>query len=570
MAQQNFPAPNVFSMQSSGLASRRGGQAIKPLSVEALKSPIDSKENTVPTPRTSRGHLLAGLRTAPKSAAASTFAAAGSNTYSTNKARNRNSLYGIQESMLNNGPKTSLPHFASTGTQGYNMGYGGQQQPQQPQQSQQSQHFTAEQILAPPEIHIDEQTADSQMDPDLYARLVQQNLQLAQQRQMLQQQLYDLTQAQQQLSSMNLNGQQQAYQNLYQQQQLQQLQQQALNMQSIASQQPAIYTYIDPATGQQAYYIDTGAQLDNQISDQSQSQFNSPYHQTQQQSQVNAAPRLQVSPPREAALPVFRHSTPPRRNDSPLVENPAPLPPPSANAFRRGHKKSSSLMLSGINNANIGAGQEPPKSAGPKTATFPPTPLTGGYGPGQARAGEHPIRQPRGPPSIEELKAKPTANYEGSKNFAARTRRSALNNLMRAGIERRKVTGTASNGSISPISETAEEAQGPLTDNESESGRSGSGSLNGEEVEPSVPSSRTSTGSWGAIGSDRPSSRQKARKSADSVSSGSGDEAASNGSFASVFKRPEKASRAGSPGQRRTAMMVLSSAEKRKSGVMFA
>lgn len=565
MAQQNFPSANVFPMQSSGLASRRGGQAIKPLSVEALKSPVDPKENTVPTPRTSRGHLLAGLRTAPKSAAASTFAAAASNT--TSKARNRNSMYGIQENMLSNGPKTSMPQFGSAAPQGYNNNGGGNSNGSNNNTiGFGQQHYTAEQILAPPEIHIDEQTAESQMDPDLYARLVQQNLQLAQQRQMLQQQLYDLTQAQQQLSSMNLNGQQQAYQSLYQQQQLQQLQQQALNMQSIASQQPAIYTYVDPATGQQAYYIDTSAQLNNQFADQSQ--FNN-FYQQQQQQQVNAAPRLQVSPPREAAQPVFRHSTPPRRNESPLVENPAPLPPPSANAFRRGHKKSSSLMLSGIN-ASLNASQEPPKSAGPKTATFPPTPMTGGYGPGQARAGEHPIRQPRGPPSIEELKAKPTANHDGSKNFAARTRRSALNNLMRAGIERRKVTGTGSSGSISPISETAEEAQGLLTDNESESGRSGSGSLNGEEVEPSVPSSRTSTGSWGAIGSDRPSSRQKARKSADSISSGSGDEAASNGSFASVFKRTGRPGRADSPGQRKTAMMVLSSAEKRKSGVMFA
>ncbi|KAL1859591.1 hypothetical protein Daus18300_009592 [Diaporthe australafricana] len=555
MAQQTFPTPNAFAMQSSGLASRRGGQSIKPLSVDALKSPVDSKENSIPTPRTARGHLLAGLRTAPKSAAASTFAASGANTSPTNKARTNTALYGVQESMMNSGPKTSMPQFGATSQQGYhnNMGYGRQQ-------------FTPEQILAPPEIHIDEQIVDEQMDPDLYAKLVQQNLQLAQQRQMLQQQLYDLTQAQQQLSAMNLNGQQ-SYQNLYQQQQLQQ---QALQMQSMLNntmtgQQPTIYTYIDPATGQQAYYIDQGAQLNAQFSDQSQ--MNNIYQQRQQNS---ATPRVQVSPPREAAQPVFRRNTPPRRNESPLIENPAPLPPPSANAFRRGHKKSSSLMLSGIQNASLGASQEPPKSAGPKTANFPLTPLTGGYGPGQARAGEHPIRQPRGPPAIEELKAKPTAKHEGSKNFAARTRRSALNNLMKAGIERRKVSSTGSSGSISPISETAEEAQGLLTDNESESGRSGSGSLNGEEVEPSVPSSRTSTGSWGAIGSDRPSSRQKARKSADSVSSGSGDETASNGSFASVFKRTGRNGRSDSPSQRKSAMMVLTCAEKRKNGVMLS
>ncbi|KAA8572533.1 hypothetical protein EYC84_003143 [Monilinia fructicola] len=35
-------------------------------------------------------------------------------------------------------------------------------------------------------------------------------------------------------------------------------------------------------------------------------------------------------------------------------------------------------------------------------------------------AGEHPIRQPRGPPPIEELRARPTSLFEGSKNFASR------------------------------------------------------------------------------------------------------------------------------------------------------
>lgn len=566
MSQQTFANPNSFNnMSSSGLASRRGGQTIKPLSVEALRSPSnDVKENAVPTPRTSRGHLLAGLRTAPKSATVSSFAANAAN----NHAKTNPALYGLQEG----GPKTALPDYGSTGTAsqsfGSIMGYSQHQQQQQQQQS-----FTPDQILAPPEIHIEDQS-EAQMDPDLYARLLQQNLQLAQQRQMLQHQLFNLTQAQQQLEIMNINGNSNvAYQAqaLYQQQLLQQQQQLALAAQ--AAQQSAIYTYVDPATGQQAYYVDQ-AQLTNQYLEQAQQQQQqlntSAYHQRQQPS---PAPRLEVSPPRESP---FRNSTPPRRNESPLIDNPAPLPPPSANAFRRGHKKSSSLMLA-LGNANLAAGQEPPKSAGPRTANFPVTPLTGGYGPGQARAGEHPVRQPRGPPSIEELKAKPTSKIEGSKNFAARTRRSAINNLKKLGFERRRVTtGSASSGSISPISETAEEAQSPLTDNESESGRSGSGSLNGEEVEPSVPSSRTSTGSWGAIGSDRPSSRQqKARKSAGSVSSSSGDEAASNGSFASVFKRNGRTSGRSSvgpdsPGQRKAPMMVLTNAEKRKSGIMLA
>lgn len=549
MAQHTFAPTSTFNMSSSGLASRRGGQSIKPLSVDALKAPLEPSANAIPTPRTSRGHLLAGLRTAPKTSTATSFPAQGNNSSPTNGSKNRTSLYGMQDGLVNSGPKTSMPGYGAQAQNFANMMSYAQQQQQQ---------YTAEQILAPPEIHIDEQVVDGSMDPDLYARLVQQNLQLAQQRQMLQQQLYNLTAAQQQLDAMNLNGQQ-TYQSMYQQQLLQQ--QQA----ALAAQQPQIYTYIDPATGQQAYYIDQTGQLSNQFLDQFQ----------QSQHRASPAPRLEVSPPRESAHNGYRNASPPRRNESPMIENHAPLPPPSANAFRRGHKKSNSLALSGLLNANLGANQDPPKSAGPRTANFPLTPLNGGYGPGQARAGEHPVRQPRGPPSIEELKAKPTSKHEGSKNFSARTRRSALNNLMRAGFERRKVTGTSSTGSISPISETAEEAQSSLTDNESESGRSGSGSLNGEDVEPSVPSSRTSTGSWGAIGSDRPSSRQKARKAADSVSSGSGDETASNGSFASVFKRNGRAGGRTSvspdtQGQRKAPMMVLTNAEKRKTGLMFA
>ncbi len=123
---------------------------------------------------------------------------------------------------------------------------------------------------------------------------------------------------------------------------------------------------------------------------------------------------------------------------------------------------------------------------------------------------------------------------------------------------------------MSPVSEPAEELANPMTDNDSDSGRSGSGSLSGD-AEPSVSSSRTSTsGSWGAIGSDRPGSRQKSRKSVDSLSSA----CESDGSFASVFKngnsqkqaKPEQAV----DGQRKAAMLVLTSAEKRKVGASMA
>lgn len=194
--------------------------------------------------------------------------------------------------------------------------------------------------------------------------------------------------------------------------------------------------------------------------------------------------------------------------------------------------------------------------------------MSGGYGPGQARAGEHPIRQPRGPPSLDELKSKPTAKHEGSKNFAARTRRSAVHNLVRAGLERRKGTSN-SPGNMSPVSETADESCSPITDNDSDSGRSGSGSLIGEEE---CNSSRTSaSGTWGAIGSDRPSSRQKARESTDSIAIGDSltHGETENNSFAHVFKhgalRANNKSQDGVDVQRKAPRLVLTSVEKRKA-----
>ncbi|KAK1977483.1 hypothetical protein LZ30DRAFT_802752 [Colletotrichum cereale] len=551
MSSNNFSA-NGLALPGGGLASRRGGP-IKPLSLSSAAPTSNAAENGAPTPRTSRSHLLAGLRTAPKSATAAGFSAANvasptAQSFGRNNLNpNNNNMYAQAQNNQYNGPKTALPRYA------------GQQQQQQ-YSVPSSQHYSAEQVLAPPEIHFDEQ---EQMDPNLYAQLVATNMYLAQQQQRLQQQLLSVQAAAQQFQGLNLQGAQQQIQQqqlaMYQQQQQLQSIQQSMMGQMATQQQQNVYTYYDPVTRQQGFYVDQG-QNDQQA--QIAQLYAALAQQQQQQMQQQLAPRVQVSPPPENHASPFRTSTPPKRYDSPSEV--APLPPPSANAFRRGHKKVMSLALSG-NQANLSASQEPPKSAGPKTASFPLTPLSGGYGPGQGRAGEHPVRQPRGPPSIEELKAKPTAKHEGSKNFATRARRSAVHNLVRAGRERRKGTGS-SNGSMSPVSESAEEESGsPITDNESDSGRSGSGSLAGD-IDCSLPSSRTSTnGSWGAIGSDRPSSRQRARKSLDSVGSNESGE----NSFASVFKN--SAQRAGievTDGQRKAPMLVLTSAEKRKSGIL--
>ncbi|ETS81163.1 hypothetical protein PFICI_06165 [Pestalotiopsis fici W106-1] len=554
MSHNGFAMQPLGGMPAGGLASRRGGQNIKPLSFDSLKAANESNDTGVPTPRTSRSHLLAGLRTAPKSATTSTFPSSATAASTAQHLPNRNGansgMYNAQENVYA-GPKTSLPRLAT------------QQQQQQQQQTYNpmmmglGQHYTADQILAPPQLQFDEQDQE-QMDPSFYAQLVAANMHLAQQQQRLQQQLLNIQAAAQQFQALNLSGQasfqqQVALQTLYQQQQqLQSLQQSLASMQQP---QQNVYTYYDPATGKQAYYVDQSqAQYSNAYLDQPAT----PQNMTFQQATGNT-PRVEVSPPpMENERPFFRSNSPPKKLE--MTAEPTPLPPPSANAFRRGHKKASSIA----NQKGLSLSTEDAnKAAGPKTAAFPISPLISGYGPGQARAGEHPVRQPRGPPSIDELRAKPTAKHEGSKNFAVRTRRSAVHNLVRAGLERRKGTSSSS-GSMSPVSETAEEAGTPLTDNESDSGRSGSGSLSGD-AEPSLASSRTSTsGSWGAIGSDRPSSRSKSRKSVESLNSASDSEA---GSFASVFKHGTQRKPEAADGQRKAPMLVLTSAEKRKGSI---
>ncbi|KAI0399606.1 hypothetical protein F4802DRAFT_28557 [Xylaria palmicola] len=551
----DFTSSTGLGMPSGGLASRRGGHNIKPLSFDTIKSAADIQDNGVPTPRTSRGHLLAGLRTAPKSATATTFANAGmtSHVYGRSNGMTEN-MYG--GSNMYNAPKTSLPRMATQQQGAYNVnGLSGMGH----------QHYTPEQILAPPEFHLDEQIQD-QMDPSLYAHLVTANLYLAQQKQRLQQQLLSVQAATQQFQGMSLNGQQQtlqqqlAMQSLYQQQQ--QLQAMHQSLTASAPVQQNLFTYYDPNT-RITYLVDpTTGQMqpsyyENQPSTPQGAYFQQPSH---------ATPRVQVSPPpAENTTPIQRTSPPLRKPE--MMAEPTPLPPPSANAFRRGHKKSSSLT--NVNKGlTISHDEQLNSPAGPKTASLPLSPLpNGGYGPGQARAGEHPVRQPRGPPALDELRAKPTAKHEGSKNFAVRTRKSAVHNLMKAGLVRRKGTGSSC-GSMSPVSETAEGAGSPLTDNDSDSGRSGSGSLSGD-AEPSLASSRTSaSGSWGAIGSDRPTSRQKSRRSVDSQgSTGEGD-----GSFASVFKHgAQRQSKVDGPaGERKAARLVLTSAEKRKGGIPVA
>ncbi|RDW71602.1 hypothetical protein BP6252_08165 [Coleophoma cylindrospora] len=544
MSYNNFPSSNGLGVPTSGFAARRAnGASVKRLSFETTK-PVDSQDNGAPTPRTSRSHLLAGLRTAPKSTTSSTFPSTAPPTQLQHRTGLEHSMYADNKENQYGGPKTS--NF--TGQNAYQNG-GRQMFP------------VAEQILAPPEIHVDEH-GQEQMDPNLYAQLVATNMYLAEQQQRLQQQLMSVQQAAQQFQGMNLNmgGQQFATppitpQNLYQQQVKQSMQP---IITPVVGAQPGIYSYYNPMTGQQSYFMDNSFQQ-NQYLEQSMQQ--SAHYSPPQQP---GTPRLQVSPPPQSETSRFARSiSPPKKTSSPPQDH-APLPPPSAGAFRRGHRKANSMAIS----VNESAAFEGPKSALlPKTMGFPNTPVST-FGPGNARAGEHPIRQPRGPPSLDELKSKPTAKFEGSKNFAARQRRSAVHNLVRAGMERRRAPGSSS-GSMSPVSEAGEIAFSVSSDNDSDSGRSGSGSLSGR---PALGGSRRSV--HGAIGSNRPSSRQKEhsleRKSIASIDSHytsasvSSDDGSVGGSFAAVFKnagkKPETVEE-----KRKAPMLVFTSAEKRKN-----
>lgn len=102
----------------------------------------------------------------------------------------------------------------------------------------------------------------------------------------------------------------------------------------------------------------------------------------------------------------------------------APLPSPSEGAFRRGDRKADSVAIA----TGVAAVDDPTE--------FPQFPtMATVFGPRQTRV--LPVRQPRVPPALDELRAKPTTKFEGSKNFATFTRRNAVRNLVRATVEQR-------------------------------------------------------------------------------------------------------------------------------------
>ena len=508
-----------IGVSGPGFATRGKGHHIKRLSfapppnITTVDETQQVNIGASSTPRTSRGHLLAGLRTAPKSATT----AHPPNGFGLESSRYANPSHAAR------GPQTS----AAAVFPNYQM------------HAPQPMYSLHEQILAPPALDI-RSDGDEQMDEHVYNELLATNAYLAEQQRALQQQLLNVTVAAQQLSGLNLGvspmGTDQFQRGgtpmgLYNQQ----LQQGVQPVVQAVPNSPGLYSVYNPLTGQSSFYVDN-SQLQTATSPPA----------TNVQSPVQSpVPSLQrhLSPQRESLSNGTGCSlSPPKTTVSP-PQDVEPLPPPSANAFRRGHKKG----LSSVN--SIKTAGEWTRST-PQTTAFPKTPMTGTFGPGHGRAGEHPIRQPRGPPLLQELEDKPTSKHEGSKNFATRQRRRAIHDLVKAGRERRSETRQTGSGSGTPGSENE------FTFSISPSDDDSVAHSRNLSRKPSLGSLRAV--SSGAIGSER-KDKSRERNSVDSTSgrSSSSDDLNMAGS---VFEQLDKA-------RRSTPQFLLNSAEKRKTVV---
>lgn len=535
LAQMTYQSPfnGNIGVSGPGFATRGKGSHIKRLSVAPPSkiSTIDETQqaNSISTPRTSRGHLLAGLRTAPKSATVPP---------ATNGMGLENSRYAAAQ-YGNQVPQTATGLYFPN----RNSFQGNYQQQPQTQQQQQQHHFSRpEQVLAPPSLDFADGAEN--MDQTLYDELVATNNYLAHQQRALQQQLLSVTAAAHQLSGLNLNtgfmnnvGQQQfqspisSPMGLYNQQ----LQQGLQPVVQPVPGSPGVFAVYNPMTGQSSYVLDNS------------------YQQQPQQEVSPSSLNKSISPPSTSATPVYqrqypeaalpptepRSKTPPKSSPSPPQEH-EPLPPPSANAFRRGHRKN-------MSSANIKTTGEWTKGSGARPG-FPQTPLTATFGPGHGRAGEHPARQPKGPPLLQELEDKPTSKHEGSKNFATRQRRRAVHDLVRAGRERRSDGGRQpGSGAGTPGSEN----EFNFSVSSEDSVLAGSSSLSSK---PSVGSLRAAAS--GAIGSEI-KEKSRERSSVDSLGarSLSSDEGNSVGGPTVEIESA----------RRNTPLLVLNSAEKRRS-----
>jgi len=516
---------------TAGFGARGSRYNTKRLSVALPPKVASISENAVenPTPRTSRSHLLAGLRTQPK-----TPSVPASAPYH----QTHHSVQGLHASQWADAnytmPSRAMPQTATAATFDLPM--------QHAMSAGRQMYSLPEQVLAPPVYE-----AAEEMDPSVLQQMQLTSMFLAQRQQQLQMQLASLTataqgmslntavpHAQYQQSPISAPGAQHFYG-----------QQAAVQSPMEVPGQPGVYVVYNPAIQAYTYAYDQNVQQQMLHQQQQQQQrVVSPSQQTQMgafpQSYEAAAGFGATPPATERSTPVNGRSiTPPKKAPSPpsTLEHVQPLPPPSATAFRRGHKKATSLAINPYATAADGPKTSSNATFGSQRSVFPQPPMTGTFGPGAARAGEHPTRQPRGPPPLEELTAAPTSKHEGSKNFAARQRRRALDSLTRAGNVRRGVSRSSGG---SPLSDA--ESYFPL-DGEDASAAQGCRKMSpiGSEMQEKRGSHGSADGYFGLISS-----------------------ASSSDEEASMFRPPPTP--ATPVGERKKMMMgVLNAAEKRKS-----
>ena len=431
----NAFSPNGLGAPGSGFGSRPRMNS-KRLSV-ALPPKVGSiSEHQVdnPTPRTSRSHLLAGLRTQPK-----TSSVPASAPYN----QTQHQMHGVGVSQWAdsgyNGYDQSVPQTA-TGA-GFDMAS------QYAMNAGRQIYSLPDQVMAPPTLYDQVE----EMDSGVLQQMQMHSLFLMQRQQALQQQLAKLQAA---AGGLNLNTNLPYQQTAMSAQTPQPLSGQQFQSPIAVPGQPGVYLVYNPAIQGYSYAYDQNVQQQmSAMSPHQQELSGSPFDGSQPFQPPT--PSVSVTPPatERPGVSRARSYTPPKLQPYQAGQDEVePLPPPSSNAFRRGHKKATSLF---INPQADGVANGPKTSStatfGSQRSVFPPTPMTGTFGPGAARAGEHPIRQPRGPPPLEELTALPTSKHEGSKNFSTRHRRRALDNLMKAGANRR---GASRSSGGSPVSES--------------------------------------------------------------------------------------------------------------------
>ncbi|KAI9759503.1 MAG: hypothetical protein M4579_002262 [Chaenotheca gracillima] len=582
-----LPPGGMLGMPGSGFASRGRSSHIQHLSVRDQRS-ADAESQAAPatsTPKTGRSRFLANLRTAPR-AGVPPSAPPTQMQHGLGSEQRPNGLGNPAQNGVSSGPRTAWdPSF--NGQQAMNMlnpnaavaGHGGHHAYARP-----------EQVLAPPEVSRN----NLQGSDDWFEQFCKMKEELTRQQEILQQQLINATnaanQAERQLHKQagrqqSMQGQQgrNGFQNAINNQPTQPMygmpsagpfggfHAQAQTFQP--AMMPTAYYQTPGQGGQPAYYMVDPAVMTQeqyylaqaQAAQYAQSPSVSPEsHSAQREPTPPRASRLASPPLRQAPVAIQRNPSPPKDNSPPPTMSPT-LPPPSANAFRRGHKKSLSVAPGSVPGASVLQNGEGSKTGGFRPNGIPPTPSTGTFQPGQSREGNHPSREPRGPPPLEELIASPTSKHEGSKNFVTRQRRRFVQDLVRAGKERRGVRGSGSAGSGTPASEFDKQLQ--FDDNDSNASL-GSGSLSGE---PTVGHAHVAAN--GAIGSERRGIIRARSRDNDSVSGHLQSlQLNGNGSMSDLHRRPSPAY--GADGQtngeaRKSPMLVLTSAAEKRKSSMF-